>query len=1030
MARLRQKPTPEQLRVIKLGGGPARVLAGAGSGKTATMTNFVERHVSDHRRGWGDGTAPERILALTFTVKAAEEMRHRLLTTLGNQALKLTVANFHSYALEIVRENGSFLGLETEAPVLRRGRAWLMVLEELASSDFSLRRLDLSDPATAADRVLTLLSAAKNDLVELDTLRERTERDLRNPLATEEMRGCFEERLDLVGLAQRFEVRRQVRGLLRYEDMISLAARVLDDEELGAPYRDRYDLVVVDEFQDTNPGQLRLVELLAGGDFSRVVVIGDDLQSIYNFTGASIRNIQTFEQRAGIPPGSRTFPLSVNFRSSQRILALANHIATEVHPESSPDEPKVLTARDGAPEGQVHAFVGVSDAEEGRGIAARIGELVKAGVSPGSCAVLIRRWSQAAPVLSALSEAGIPCEVAEGGNLLSRPEVTYVSDHLRLVANPDAARDALLRLLSRHPALLSPSDLSAVFGAPGGPHTALADPSSVPGLSVEARERLRNLKGTLDELEGELAAADSLGTFVERTIEVTGLGHELRSTPAPDARLALQFLGLFRDVAREFGEVAFIEEFMRYLEIMDESASTEHVSPPTEHADAVRVMTVHRAKGLEFDHVFVPGLSHDLFPYARRPESALEKAHALPPPLELDPDPDARDAYEAFDAGALKEALKREAAEEEGRLFYVAATRARESLTLSRAHFYLRNRKPKKPGQFWELLEEAPREAAITLPPEPGVPETNPNLVEANGQERGSLDRWPLEAASAGEDAEIAARLGVGGYEEELRDLLRDVRNIPEKPRPEHVLPAPETHSPSSLMDQETCPRRYYYRYIFPVPAVTGDLDDAQDYGSEVHAWIENGMQGDPPKRRAADGGAGVSRPFGDFRETGYGRRAAVYPLYEGAQPPQAGPARMVEVPFALPIYGTEIRGRIDAIFVDEDGTFHLVDWKTGHPHGSYKTRLQLPLYALAAQRLWGVKPEKMRLAYAFVPGDALVEIDTKGDFLGRAEVRVLDALRSIRSGVFEPKPSRYACSHCPVMGIGIQGCPTEVPEK
>ncbi len=138
----------------------------------------------------------------------------------------------------------------------------------------------------------------------------------------------------------------------------------------------------------------------------------------------------------------------------------------------------------------------------------------------------------------------------------------------------------------------------------------------------------------------------------------------------------------------------------------------------------------------------------------------------------------------------------------------------------------------------------------------------------------------------------------------------------------------------------------------------------------------------------------------------------------------------MVEVPFALPMDGTEIRGRIDAIFVDEDGTFHLVDWKTGHPHDSYKTRLQLPLYALAAQRLWGVEPEKMRLAYAFVPGDALVEIDTGEDFLARAEERVLDALRRIRGGFFEPKPSRYACSHCPVMGIGIQGCPMEVPEK
>ena len=217
-----QRPTEEQLRVMKLDGGPARVLAGAGSGKTATMTRLIERHVHEYQRGWGSGTAPERILALTVTVKAAEEMRKRLIGALGNEALKLAVSNFHSYALDLVRENAAFLNAEPETPVLRRGRAWLMVLEELAADDLTLRRLDLSDPPTAADRALRLLSAAKNDLVSLDALREQTEKDLANPAATGEMRRCFEERLDLVELAGRFEVRREERGLLRYEDMISL----------------------------------------------------------------------------------------------------------------------------------------------------------------------------------------------------------------------------------------------------------------------------------------------------------------------------------------------------------------------------------------------------------------------------------------------------------------------------------------------------------------------------------------------------------------------------------------------------------------------------------------------------------------------------------------------------------------------------------------------------------------------------------------------------------------------------------------
>lgn len=1010
--------------------GPARVLAGAGSGKTATMTRLVERHVFEHGKQWGRGTAPERILALTFTVKAAEEMRKRLLGALGNEALKLTVANFHSYALEVVRENAAFLGVEAEAPVLRRGRAWLMVLEELSAEDLSLRALDLSDPATAADRVLTLLSAAKNDLVELGALRERTEDDLKNPLATEEMKICFQERLDLLDLAQRFEARRERRGLLRYEDMISLAARVLSDPEKGAPYRDRYDLVVVDEFQDTNPAQLRLVELLAEEDLSRVIVIGDDLQSIYNFTGASIRNIQTFEELAGVTAGSHTFPLSVNFRSGERILTLANHIAREVHPANSPDDPKILTPRDDAPEGEVRAFIEPSDTEEAREIATRISELVEGGASPGSCAVLIRRWDQAASILDALSEAGIPCEVAESGDLLSRPEITLLSDYLRLVASPTKAGEALIRILSRGPFLLSPADLEAVLGPEDGPNAALADPTSVDGLSVEARDRLHRLRGILDNLEGELAAADSLGTFVERTIEVMGLGGELRSTPAPGARLALQFLGLFRDVAREFGDVKYIEELIRYLEIMNDATSAERVAPPTEFADAVRVMTIHRAKGLEFDHVFVPGLSHELFPNSRtRLESPLEKAHALPPPLKLNPDPDSSEAYEDMDSTALKQALKREAQEEEGHLFYVATTRARQSLALSRAHFYRRNKNPKKPGRFWEMLQEAPDEVALVLPPEPEIPESNPNLQAISQSEPTPVDSWPLRAASGGDDGEIADRLGVEGWEEELGELRRDVQAIPRLPRAEHLLPPPETHSPSSLMTFETCPRRYYHEHIFAVPSVTGDLQSAQDYGSEMHAWIEGGMTGDPPRRREKAESSGGPPPV-DLRNTDYGRRAARYPLHEGDSPPDSGPARMVEVPFTLPLEGTEIRGRIDAIFVDQDGTFHLVDWKSGRPRQSFAKRLQLPLYALAANHLWGVEPERMRLVYVFTHDGSTVAVDTSRGFLERAESRVRDAVDRIRGGSFEPIHSHYGCSHCPVMGVGITGCPTEIPEE
>nr|MBA3790661.1 ATP-dependent helicase [Rubrobacter sp.] len=575
-----------------------------------------------------------------------------------------------------------------------------------------------------------------------------------------------------VELARRFEERRKEAGLLRYEDMLDLGARILADPGVGAPYRARHDLIVVDEFQDTNPAQMRFVELLAGEDLSKVVVVGDDLQSIYAFTGAEVRNIQRFE--------AATYRLTTNFRSGRAVLDLANHLARAVHPENSPDEPKTLAPCPGAPEGEVSAFVSVTDAEEAREIARRIKTLVEHGASPGSCAVLIRRNPQAAPLISALADEGLPCEISDAGGLLSRPEITLLSDYLHLAASPRASRESLLRVLLRHPILLDENDLRAVVECPDGPEAALANPDTVPRLSGRGAGRLRPFAETMDGLERELAVADSVGSLVERAIETLGLGHELRSSPAPEARVALQYLAIFREVAREFGEARFLRDFLRYLKVVSGSGSAEFSLPPSEHTDAVRVLTVHKAKGLEFDHVFVSGLSGGVFPSGRSQDSALERANALPAPLKLDPDPELSAAYDALDKDETKKLLKQAAAEEEGRLFYVACTRAAEMLTLSRAHFYGENKRPKNTGPFWDLLEDAPEGRAISFAPEPEAPTTNPNAGALVEKERRTPDPWPLEAMADGDEAEVAERLGVSGWEDGLAALRRDVRGIPE----------------------------------------------------------------------------------------------------------------------------------------------------------------------------------------------------------------------------------------------------------
>ncbi len=1036
--------TEEQRSVVRLESGPARVLAGAGSGKTHTMTEFVARKVRDHSDGDG-GVAPERILAITFTVKAADEMRERLLARIGEPSLKLTVSNFHSLAFNLARENAVALGIPADAPVLRQARAWLMVLEDLASEDLSLRRLDLSNPAGVAENTLKLLGEARNELVGLDAIREKTQRDLEAPRTTDEMRRVFEARLDLVKLAGRFEEKRVKLGLLQYQDMVEIAVRVLEDGGLGQAYRGRYDLVVVDEFQDTNPAQMRLVELLADGDASKVVVIGDDLQSIFNFQGAAIRNIQNFENwarprtdgGADGEPKRVNYSLTKNFRSARRILTLANHIAEKVHPPGSPDAPKILAPRDDAPEGEIFAFAGATDIDEAGEMARRIESLVGEAGDYSTCAVLLRKWSQAAPVVASLTEAGIPCEVVRGGDLLARNEIRHLTDHLRLVQEPGYVGASLVRTLLRPPYLFSDGDLRCVFEYPDGPWRAMLETDSIGGISDGARERLRRLRATLSELEGERSASETLAEFVERAVEVAGLGREVRSSPDKEARLAEHHLAAFREIASEFGAVERLGEFLRYLKFSENSRTPESAEPPEVSGDAVVLTTIHRAKGLEFDHVFIPGLSASHFPNdnGRRIESPLKVAHRVPPSLKPDPDPQASAAYEAFNEVALKEALKREADEEEGRLFYVAATRARETLTLSRACYYSDNRRPKKPGLFWEMTQDAPASCAVPAPEEPDVPPENPNLPVFGVVERPEPDGFPLLATKGtkSEEAGIASELGVTGYEDALTGFRMDVESIPEVERPEYILPTPEVHSPSSLMEFESCPRRYYYRNVFPVVDITPEGEEGRDYGAVWHKWIEDGMKGDqPPPPTEPDekpsGNPEFRTPTVPLKQTEYGIKASTYPLHENDVPPETGPKKMVEVPFAIEVGGQEIRGRIDAVFVDEDGTCHIVDWKSGRPKDLYRNRLQLPIYGVVANRLWNIKPENIRLAYVFASGEK-IEVPFGADAIEATEQKINRNLTEIKSGGFPPKPSRYACRYCPVFGVGIEGCPKDKEE-
>ncbi|GGB47375.1 DNA helicase [Flexivirga endophytica] len=622
---------PQQREAVLHEGPPLLIVAGAGSGKTRVLTHRIA-HLMAARH-----VQPGQILAITFTNKAAAEMRERVEALVGPVARSMWVSTFHSACVRILRREASKVGLKSTFSIYDAADSQRMMALVMRDLDLDPKRFP---PRSFSHQVSNL----KNELIDEETY------------ASQVVEGSHQEKT-LAEAYTSYQRRLRQANALDFDDLIMTTVNILRVfPDVAEHYRRRFRHVLVDEYQDTNHAQYALVKELVGHEVSdpalghvppaELCVVGDADQSIYAFRGATIRNIVEFEQDY---PQAHTILLEQNYRSTQNILQAANAVIAK----NEGRRPKSLWSEsgDGA---QIIGYVGDSEHDEAAFVARTIDVLGdEHGVKPKDVAVFYRTNAQSRALEEVFVRVGLPYKVVGGTRFYERREVKDALAYLRVVSNPlDTVNlRRILNVPKRGIGDRAEACVSALAERERIPFVAaLGRAGDAPGIATRSVTCINAFTELLESL-GQVHAADDagVGDLLEAILDKSGYLSELRQSADPQDETRVENLAELVAVAKEFDENypgGSLEDFLEQVSLV---ADTDEI-PDEEGEDVgvVTLMTLHTAKGLEFPVVFLTGMEDGTFPHMR----------ALGDPKEL---------------------------EEERRLAYVGITRARERLHLSRA---------------------------------------------------------------------------------------------------------------------------------------------------------------------------------------------------------------------------------------------------------------------------------------------------------------------------------------------------------
>jgi len=625
--RLLEGLNPQQQSAVIHQGGPLLVVAGAGSGKTRVLTSRIAFLMAER------GVEPFEILAITFTNKAAGEMKERVAALVGKRAKAIWVSTFHSACVRILRQEATRLGFSTSYSIYDQADSVRLVT--LVMRDLNLDQKRYNPRAVAA-----LISNAKNELLGPADYRNATTNHFEEIVA--EVYAIYQQRLTSA-------------NAMDFDDLIMKTVEVLQKfPDARARYRHRFKHILVDEYQDTNHAQYILIRELVGTDregipAAELCVVGDADQSIYGFRGATIRNILQFEEDY---PDATTILLEQNYRSTQNILSAANAVITKN--ESRKEKNLWSDAGSGS---KLVGFVAENEHHEAEFVRDELYKLSDTDKSRyGDTAIFYRTNAQSRVFEEIFMRAGVPYKVVGGVRFYERKEVKDLLAYLRVLVNPDD--EVSLRRIINTPkrgigdrALDSIDDLAKRDTISFW--QALSRSTSTE-LSPRANSSIQAFVSMMTALQVLVEANRPPSTIAAAILEQSGLLEELRASHDPQDEVRVENLEELVAVIEEYeerivgeGETPTLGGFLEEVSLV---ADADEIPEGEDHGGVVTLMTLHTAKGLEFPTVFLTGMEEGVFPHSRT-------------------------------LGEKKEL------EEERRLAYVGLTRARERLYLSRAEY-------------------------------------------------------------------------------------------------------------------------------------------------------------------------------------------------------------------------------------------------------------------------------------------------------------------------------------------------------
>jgi DNA helicase-2/ATP-dependent DNA helicase PcrA len=999
---------PEQRRAVCHGDGPLLVVAGAGTGKTQVITRRIAWLIATRR------AKPSEILALTFTDKAADEMQTRVDQLVSYGYTDAAVSTFHAFGDRLVREFALELGLPTGLRVLSRPEVVIFMRERLFEFELDIYR-PLGDPTRFLSALATLFSRCKDEDVSpaayLAFAAALTDRAA-NSSPGDETNALVEEarrQTELARAYDRYQTLLQETGLIDFGDQVSLALRLLRESPAArVELQRRYRYILVDEFQDTNKAQSELVELLAA-PHGNVMVVGDDDQSIYKFRGAAISNILEFKRRHS---HSRQVVLRRNYRSRTPILDTSYRLIRFNDPDRLEVQngiDKRLVAERGGTERPVRHLTFATGSEEADRIAREIATRIADGALARDFAILVRANADADTILRSLNVSGVPWRFSGTSGLYARPEIRLLLAFLRAVADLSSSVD-MYALAASHVYGLGGPDLTAIVNSARRRNRSLWEVFEElvpqPGLlrlTAATRASMERLVADLN-CYTDLAHERPAGEVLYHFLRDSGILARLASTDSVAAEEALQNIARFFEIIRAQSDllpddrVVFVARHLQTLIDAGDDPATAEVDPD---AEAVAVLTVHKAKGLEFNVVFMTGLVDGRFP-ARSRRDPL----AMPPELvnEILPEGDAH-------------------VQEERRLFYVGMTRARDELVLSHAADY-GGRRARRVSQF--VLE------ALDLP-----------AAQASGAALDAAAHNPLERLSAFEPKPEPVEPGRQPLEGPLSlsfYQVDDYLTCPLKYKYVHVLRVPIAPHHAIIYGSalhkavQEFHRLQAHGYLMTEDELIAAFDKA---------WSNEGfLTREHEEARLAAGRAALRR----FRE-------------EQLKPGTVVPS-FVEREFSFSLDGDRVRGRMDRVDIERlpsDATptasadvaptapaeeqfadsvtpalpglyperVTITDYKSSDVRDPVRARerardsLQLQIYAMAYQAETGRLPDALQLWFLESGLVGRVEVDQKR--LDKARESIRRAAAGIRARQFQAAPDYMSCGYCAFRDI----CPS-----